>query len=195
MLVRVFIFGEVHFKVTWYGHGWVTWYGLCVVDTPTWWRKKNGHVQHTNTYPKNYYSQCYKRKTRQRLLNKILKDFPSNESEPQTTKWSFPPLKKKKKEEEEEKNVKPGQVAIFWLPTPLRMKIIRPTILRAPETVVQERTICGQIQWVALIPNPIPIKHITLITAHIKKSKPSIYRTWWRWWWILWKRATKSQPR
>ncbi len=83
----------------------------------------------------------------------------------------------------------PGQVAIFGLPAPLSVETIMPTILSAPKTVIHERAILGLIEWIALIPNPISIKHITAITTFIKKSQAytQIGCCCFWWWWYWWK--------
>lgn len=49
---------------------------------------------------------------------------------------------------------------MFRLPSPLHIKQIRPSIFRAPESIIQESAVPGFIQRVALIPHPVPIKHV-----------------------------------
>lgn len=87
--------------------------------------------------------------------------------------WNSGQLKRKHEHKLKENNgIKPRQVAIFGLPAPLGIETIRPPILRTPKTFIQERAILGVIQRIALIPNPIPIKHITPFIPLIQKSWP-----------------------
>lgn len=59
------------------------------------------------------------------------------------------------------KLVVPGQSAGFGLPFILEVAIIRPAIEEAVELLVYQRTRTGFVQWVRIIPHPIPIEQIT----------------------------------
>lgn len=62
---------------------------------------------------------------------------------------------------------------MLGLPSPLGIQPIRPSILRALETLIQENTILRFIERIAIIPNPIPIDQITPITIAIPFSSPN----------------------
>lgn len=61
------------------------------------------------------------------------------------------------------KGFPPGEVAIFRLPSPLGVESIRPAILRASKTLVQEGAIRGMVEGVAVIPDPVAIKEIAVM--------------------------------
>ena len=57
---------------------------------------------------------------------------------------------------------RPGPVAVNWLPSPFGVRVIRPTVLRAPKSRVYKWTVSGLVQRIALVPNPFPFKDIAL---------------------------------
>ena len=83
----------------------------------------------------------------------------------------------------------PRQIAIFWLPPPLGVEIIRSTMVGACVTVFYKRAILGLIQRIGLVPNPISFKYVTPIIPVFEKSYPFLLtssqnqRTWWCWRW------------
>ena len=72
------------------------------------------------------------------------------------------------------KKWRPRQVTILWLPTPFGVEIIRPSVLGAPKTSIHKRAIFGLVQWILVIPNPIPIKYVTISAAFFQKTRPSV---------------------
>lgn len=61
-----------------------------------------------------------------------------------------------------ETNRWPGQVAVTGLPSPLSEEAIGPSVLRAPEAIVQEPAIPRLIQRITLVPHPVPIENVAL---------------------------------